>query len=171
MSNLYERLRWNDLQVPPAIAKCFTAGIDVRMVTGDNLETAIAIAAQCGILRAEHFDGDFKEARTRKIKPLRAMTGEDFRNKTSVVVDETDPVTGIVTQSRTVSQGEFDKVWPYLRVMARCDPSDKKLLADGLNKSLLFQDKAKVAQFLKEEGIVIFPDRQVIAMTGDGKFN
>jgi P-type Ca2+ transporter type 2B len=26
-------------EVPPAIQKCYTAGIDVRMVTGDNLET------------------------------------------------------------------------------------------------------------------------------------
>jgi P-type E1-E2 ATPase len=29
---------------------CNTAGIRVRMVTGDNLITAIAIAKECGIL-------------------------------------------------------------------------------------------------------------------------
>lgn len=37
-------------EVPAAIAKCRTAGITVRMVTGDNVNTARAIAIQCGIL-------------------------------------------------------------------------------------------------------------------------
>ncbi|VDD80308.1 unnamed protein product, partial [Mesocestoides corti] len=37
-------------EVPLAIAKCQRAGITVRMVTGDNLETARSIALKCGIL-------------------------------------------------------------------------------------------------------------------------
>lgn len=37
-------------QVPEAIAKCQRAGITVRMVTGDNINTARAIATKCGIL-------------------------------------------------------------------------------------------------------------------------
>ncbi len=35
--------------VPEAVAKCKTAGIFVRMVTGDNVGTAKAIARECGI--------------------------------------------------------------------------------------------------------------------------
>lgn len=38
------------LQVPDAILKCQRAGITVRMVTGDNINTARAIATKCGIL-------------------------------------------------------------------------------------------------------------------------
>lgn len=38
------------LQVPEAISKCQRAGITVRMVTGDNINTARAIATKCGIL-------------------------------------------------------------------------------------------------------------------------
>lgn len=38
------------LQVPEAIRKCQRAGITVRMVTGDNINTARAIAIKCGIL-------------------------------------------------------------------------------------------------------------------------
>lgn len=38
------------LQVPDAIRKCQRAGITVRMVTGDNIDTARAIATKCGIL-------------------------------------------------------------------------------------------------------------------------
>lgn len=37
-------------EVPDAVKMCNTAGIRVRMVTGDNLITAIAIAKECGIL-------------------------------------------------------------------------------------------------------------------------
>ena len=37
-------------EVPEAIAKCRNAGITVRMVTGDNVNTARSIALKCGII-------------------------------------------------------------------------------------------------------------------------
>lgn len=37
-------------EIPLAVAICKTAGVTVRMVTGDNKETAIAIAKEAGIL-------------------------------------------------------------------------------------------------------------------------
>jgi magnesium-transporting ATPase (P-type) len=40
-------------QVPEAIRKCQRAGITVRMVTGDNINTARSIATKCGILKPE----------------------------------------------------------------------------------------------------------------------
>ena len=57
---------------------------------------------------------------------------------------------------------------PKLRVLARSSPADKLTLCNGLNKSLLFGDKQKVAKLRKEFNIDIYPDRQVVAMTGDG---
>ncbi len=38
-------------EVPEAIKKCQRAGITVRMVTGDNINTARAIATKCGIIK------------------------------------------------------------------------------------------------------------------------
>ncbi|GBP03337.1 Plasma membrane calcium-transporting ATPase 4 [Eumeta japonica] len=38
-------------EVPDAIRKCQRAGITVRMVTGDNINTARSIASKCGILK------------------------------------------------------------------------------------------------------------------------
>lgn len=37
-------------EIPEAIKKCRSAGITVRMVTGDNVNTAVAIAKDAGIL-------------------------------------------------------------------------------------------------------------------------
>lgn len=37
-------------EVPAAVTRCQTAGITVRMVTGDNIHTARHIARECGIL-------------------------------------------------------------------------------------------------------------------------
>ena len=38
-------------EVPEAIRQCQKAGITVRMVTGDNINTARAIATKCGIIK------------------------------------------------------------------------------------------------------------------------
>jgi Ca2+ transporting ATPase len=53
-------------------------------------------------------------------------------------------------------------------VLARSSPDDKQTLAKGLNGSHLFEDKAKCQALKVNERIDIFPDRQVVAMTGDG---
>lgn len=38
-------------EVPDAIKKCHVAGITVRMVTGDNIVTAKAIATEIGLIK------------------------------------------------------------------------------------------------------------------------
>jgi len=40
-------------EIPGAIKTCAQAGIIVRMVTGDNLNTAVAIAKNAGILQKD----------------------------------------------------------------------------------------------------------------------
>ena len=41
-------------EIPQAIKKCKAASITVRMVTGDNLDTAIAIAKDAGIIDKDY---------------------------------------------------------------------------------------------------------------------
>jgi len=148
--------------VPGAIQQCYTAGIDVRMVTGDNLDTAVAIATRAGILRTEDFEPDPENDRLRP-KHDRAMEGKVFRKRVHRYTDDD----GKVLEEPLFQQKEFDLIWPYLRVLARSSPEDKQTLAIGLNQSMLFQDTECVSK-MKKEGITIFPDRQVVAMTGDG---
>merc|ERR1719313_430147 len=87
------------------------------------------------------------------------MEGAEFRRR---VHRQTD------TGETVFDQDAFDALWPYLRVLARSSPDDKLTLADGLNRSALFEDQDLVSRLAKEELIDIFPDRQVVAMTGDG---
>lgn len=83
-------------EVPPAIRQCQNAGITVRMVTGDNVNTARSIAIKCGILRPDsHF---------------LVLEGAEFNRRIR------DKTTGQVKQEL------FDKVWPHLAVLARSSP-------------------------------------------------
>jgi Ca2+ transporting ATPase len=96
-------------EVPKAIELCRKAGIDVRMVTGDNIATARSIARKCGILTATDVD-------------LIAMEGPDFRAK-------------VMNADGTVNQSEIDQIWPRLRVLARSSPMDKHTLVSGIMAS------------------------------------
>lgn len=146
-------------EVPGAIEKCYKAGIDVRLVTGDNPNTAVSIAFQADILRDEHFQEGTKERVAHNLKPNVMMEGKVFRSKVHRVDAD---------GNREFDQVAFDKIWPHLRVLARSSPDDKLTLAHGLNQSNLFADKELCARLEREDGIKIFPDRQVVAMTGDG---
>ena len=66
--------------MPDAIRKCQGAGITVRMVTGDNVNTARSIATKCGILQPNDnfmvLDGrEFNQ------RILRIVQGPDGKDK------------------------------------------------------------------------------------------
>ena len=146
-------------EVPTAIGKCYEAGIDVRMVTGDSPNTAVSIAYQAGILKDFHFLPNTDEKIAMNLKPNVLLEGKVFRKKVYRTLDD---------GNKEFDQNAFDKIWPHLRVLARSSPDDKITLAHGLNQSTLFTDKNACRQLEKEDNIHVFPDRQVVAMTGDG---
>ena len=74
-------------EVPAAVATCQAAGIMVRMVTGDNLETAVAIARECGILTAGGV----------------AMEGSQFRGMTPAQLDAVLPNLQVRRRRRAAS--------------------------------------------------------------------
>ena len=146
-------------EVPGAIEKCYEAGIDVRLVTGDSPNTAVSIAYQAGVLKDFHFVDGSTEKIAIYLKQSVLMEGKVFRRKVYRIDDD---------GNKEFDQTAFDKIWPHLRVLARSSPDDKLTLAHGLNQSTLFTDKKACAKLKKEDNIFVFPDRQVVAMTGDG---
>lgn len=84
-------------EVPGAIAKCKVAGIKVRMVTGDNKDTARAIAKECGILTA-----------TDDSNPDSVMEGPDFIEKIGGVVCKTHrtPVCECARDKKTATKNK-----------------------------------------------------------------
>ncbi|XP_053170986.1 plasma membrane calcium-transporting ATPase 2 isoform X5 [Scomber japonicus] len=105
-------------EVPDAIQKCQRAGITVRMVTGDNINTARAIAIKCGII---HPGEDFL-----------CIDGKEFNRR-------------IRNEKGEVEQERIDKVWPKLRVLARSSPTDKHTLVKGIIDSTMTDQRQVVA--------------------------
>ena len=46
-------------EIIDSVKKCKTAGINIRMVTGDNIDTAKAIAIEAGIVSKEDADSQY----------------------------------------------------------------------------------------------------------------
>ena len=105
-------------EVPAAIRKCKEAGITVRMVTGDNVNTARSIARQCGIL-TPHDD-------------FLILEGKEFNAR-------------IRDENGDIKQALVDKVYPKLRVLARSSPQDKYELVKHIISSKLSENREVVA--------------------------
>ncbi|XP_071518783.1 plasma membrane calcium-transporting ATPase 2 isoform X3 [Panulirus ornatus] len=105
-------------EVPDAIHKCQRAGITVRMVTGDNINTARSIASKCGILKP----GDNSLI----------LEGKEFNRR-------------IRDASGKIQQHLMDKVWMNLRVLARSSPTDKYTLVKGIIESKRSANREVVA--------------------------
>jgi Ca2+ transporting ATPase len=127
-------------EVPDAVSQCMKAGITVRMVTGDNKVTAMAIAKESKIID-EHFG----------INQDSVLEGPEFYERMGGLICKTckkdapcacDPK-DVVEGVKNIKA--FEVLWKNLRVLARSRPEDKYLLVTGL----------------KEMG-------DVVAVTGDG---
>ncbi|MBP3802059.1 MAG: cation-translocating P-type ATPase [Clostridia bacterium] len=149
----------NRPDVPEAIKKCHHAGITVRMVTGDNINTAIAISKDVGIIEANEVsqckelakkyraevekNKDNAPLNIRSLDSPLALEGEIFR-----------VVCGGITKKQQ-DKGEleiflnnreaFKHTVKNLKIIARASPEDKFILVFGL----------------KELG-------NIVAVTGDG---
>ncbi|AEO60747.1 hypothetical protein MYCTH_2310289 [Thermothelomyces thermophilus ATCC 42464] len=91
--------------VPAAVLDCRRASVAVKMVTGDKIETARAIALECGILAQEDEGGNGHG------QEHAVMEGAEFRRLGE------EQRRGIVRE---------------LRVLARSSPEDKRVLVESL---------------------------------------
>lgn len=117
-------------EVPEAVSKCNYAGVRVRMVTGDNKVTAIAIAKQCGILAEDEGEEDNV-----------CMEGPEFYDFVEGLKysDDGEEVTIMGKKGRKDFEtiGNMDKmkiIRDKLKVLARSRPNDKYVIVAGLKQ-------------------------------------
>jgi Ca2+ transporting ATPase len=88
------------------------------MCTGDNIDTAIAISKNAGIVTAEQAQAS----------PYACMTGKDFREAVGgLKKDDQGNSLDVVANMK-----KFREIKDHLRVLARSSPEDKYLLVTGI---------------------------------------
>lgn len=113
-------------EVPDAVIKCNEAGVRVRMVTGDNKITAIAIAKECGIIK----EGEEEQQCV-------CMEGPEFYNFVGGLVhkDTREPILIMGKEGDKEVIGNLENmklVRNKLKVLARSRPNDKYIMVCGL---------------------------------------
>jgi Ca2+-transporting ATPase len=99
--------------------------VNVRLITGDHIETAKYVACKAGIIkRVDNVNGV-------------VMTGEEFRNKLGSTTDMGEHIQGYAINKETnevtfTDIGKFQKIVSNLRVIARATDEDKLLLVAGI---------------------------------------
>jgi Ca2+ transporting ATPase len=116
-------------EVPGAVKSCKTAGVRVRMVTGDNLTTAIAIAKESRILES---NDEADDAHVCMEGPeFEAYVGSLVSRKTGRKIavfgeDPDDERIGDIERMKIVRE--------KLKVLARSRPNDKYIMVAGLRE-------------------------------------
>lgn len=114
-------------EVPSAILQCNTAGVQVKMVTGDNKITATAIAKDCNIIKK---DGSGMKEKT-------VMLGSEFYDYVEgyrSVPDESDPK-GKKKKLVVGNPERFKEIYDTVKVLARSRPEDKLTMVIGLREN------------------------------------
>jgi len=130
-----------------AVAICQRAGIFVRMVTGDNIDTAKAIAKQAGILT----EGGL------------SMIGEDFRKLTPAQLDAILPRLQVLARS-----SPEDKHILVQRLNGGLMPQNEKEWLEVHPSKSWLKDRDSLLPGYKEEWSRAHPVGEVVGVTGDG---
>jgi len=121
---LHDPLRAN---IKEQIKEAQKQQINLRLVSGDDINTCIAIARDTGILTDDMFseeNGGIGQ---------HVMTGAQFRAATGELITDVDE-DGNKTYTVSNQQG-FNQVMDNLKVLARATPLDKLIMIVGLNAS------------------------------------
>lgn len=128
-------------EVPASIIKCHRAGIDVKMVTGDNKITAMAIAREVGIITAENEKRAIILEGPEFLRQIGGVICENCRDKEACecVKNENELKTAGNEGKKVVRHGiknkeAFNLIWRDLCVLARSRPEDKYALVTGLKE-------------------------------------
>jgi len=137
-------------EVPGAIKKCQKAGIVVRMVTGDHLDTAKHIAKECGILTNPNQD---------------CITGEDFR-KYMRNTPEGEEKTAFMERLRVVARSRPDDKELMVNWYKVKHKDVVSVTGDGANDALALQE-ADVGLAMNIQGTDVAKEASDIVIMDD----
>lgn len=110
-------------EIVESAIKCRKAGINIRMVTGDNIDTAKAIALKAGILTEEEAKHEYA-----------CLDGKTFREICGGLKKLDDPNDTGKLREEVGNKKVFRDVEKRLKVLARSTPEDKYMLVTGLKE-------------------------------------
>eukprot|EP00347_Sterkiella_histriomuscorum_P009975 403339164 len=105
------------------VRKCIKAGINVRMVTEDNLQFAKIIAQECGIITKEEAEEEYV-----------CMEGQQFREICGGLAKQPNADEEGKFIEEIANQGMFKVIKDKLKILARATPEDKYMLVTGLQQ-------------------------------------
>lgn len=108
-------------EIVDSVKRCHAAGINVRMVTGDNIDTAKAIAINAGILKPEDAN-----------KQWACLDGKTFREECGGLKKLEDPNDRGLLKEEIGNKAMFKQIVKNMQVLARSTPEDKYMLVTGL---------------------------------------
>lgn len=134
--------------VSNAIKTCHDAGVIVRMVTGDNIKTALAISQEVHIINHNEAglalnrlkaleDNDGQDGGLSMPSKIVALEGNEFRELSggyNKIEDGKDSKGKPKFKFELANVAKFTKTTEHLKVIARASPDDKFLLVLGLKQ-------------------------------------
>lgn len=128
-------------EVPRSIELCHKAGINVKMVTGDNAITARAIAKEVGIITHLNEHTALVLEGPEFMSRIGGIVCDNCRNKpecdcvlTPAELKESQNRNKKVRKDSVKNKEAFDAIFKRLAVMARSRPEDKYALVIGLKE-------------------------------------
>merc|ERR1719233_552326 len=144
-------------EVPDAVSAVQNAGVVVRMVTGDHIETAKFIARECGILTAKHHV---------------AMLGSEFRKLSDEEKTQLLPNLRVLARSNPKDKQELVKWYKESHAISTTIPINTKTRTTETDRQDKIQDTtatpAEVQLLQNENNTITVRPPDIAAVTGDG---
>ena len=186
--SLYEGLNFEFLigirdqlrpEVPHSVIQCHKAGIKVRMVTGDNIMTALAISKDSNIISEDQFNealediDKFREICNKILRPNRNYSSNNIRKQSidqqldKISLNDFDCPIALEGEQFRVLSGNLTKNY---------DEKTHKIKSIELNDVDLFKKATKRLRVIaratpEDKFLLVFGLKQlenIIAVTGDG---
>lgn len=113
------------VDVPEAVANCYKAGVDVIMMTGDNVKTAAEIARQAGFSRRLQGEGVVKRNPIPNVDPDIQEYYDESKDSKVWAIEAKD----------FDASAWSDPNCGYPNVIARCKPEDKLRILEQFQKA------------------------------------